>query len=271
MELGAAGSLRDLLYRTSLQNVTWSKRVVLATGVACGVDFLHSQKPPIIHFDLKSANVVLDMALVPKARAPRAGASMPSTVRRLKLCCPPLQVCDFGISSILGQLDGQGALRGTPRYMARAPRPRASRFVRPRADMRPIGRALLPSSQAPEVARQQAITNFPAVDCYGLGCVLHDLVHVNTDAGAHARLVSAGLNPGAPLSDVTSNSVADWAVVRTLFEREVSGFAPAVAPHVPPPRAQLVRSCLAVDPEARRTVERVRVTLAQLADSANTW
>jgi hypothetical protein len=145
MELGAAGSLRDLLYRTSLQNVTWSKRVVLATGVACGVDFLHSQKPPIIHFDLKSANVVLDMALVPKARAPRAGASMPSVVRPLKLCCPPLQVCDFGISSILGQLDGQGALRGTPRYMVRAPSPRASHFLRPRADMRPIGRARLPS------------------------------------------------------------------------------------------------------------------------------
>jgi hypothetical protein len=70
MELGAAGSLRDLLYRTSLTNLAWSKRVSLGTGVACGVDFLHSQKPPVIHLDLKSANVVLDLALVPKVRAP---------------------------------------------------------------------------------------------------------------------------------------------------------------------------------------------------------
>jgi hypothetical protein len=130
---------------------------------------------------------------------------------------------------------------------------------------------LVRPSQAPEIARQQSISNFPAVDCYGLGCVLHDLVHMNTDAGAHARLVSAGLKPGASLSDVTSNSVAEWALVRTLFEREASGFAPAVAPHVPPPLAQLVRSCLAVDPEARPTVERVRMSLAQLTDAANKW
>jgi hypothetical protein len=90
VELGAAGSLRDLLFRTSLQNVTWGRRVVVATGVACGVDFLHSQKPPIIHFDLKSANVVLDMALVPKARAHQSGASMHEMERcltRLLLVC----------------------------------------------------------------------------------------------------------------------------------------------------------------------------------------
>jgi serine/threonine protein kinase len=69
MELAPAGSLKDLLARTQLENLGWRRRLGIAIGVACGVEHLHAQSPPICHFDLKCGNVVLDMALVPKARA----------------------------------------------------------------------------------------------------------------------------------------------------------------------------------------------------------
>jgi hypothetical protein len=72
MELGLAGSLKDLLARTCLQTLPWQRRLAIAVGVACGVEHLHAQSPPIIHTDLKTANVVLDTSLVPKARALRA-------------------------------------------------------------------------------------------------------------------------------------------------------------------------------------------------------
>ena len=90
MELGAAGSLRSLLRRTSLATLPWLSRVQLGAGAAAGVAFLHDQKPPIIHKDLKSENILLDAALVPK-------------------------VGDFGISSLAHEPAGT---QGTPRFMA---------------------------------------------------------------------------------------------------------------------------------------------------------
>jgi hypothetical protein len=69
MEFGAAGSLQDLLSRSSLAELGWRRRLGIATQVACGVEFLHAQSPPIIHLDLKCGNIVLNEALVPKARA----------------------------------------------------------------------------------------------------------------------------------------------------------------------------------------------------------
>ena len=66
MELGSLGSLKALLERSSLASLSWDERIKLGAGVACGVAFLHSQTPPIIHRDLKSANVVLDRSRTPK-------------------------------------------------------------------------------------------------------------------------------------------------------------------------------------------------------------
>jgi hypothetical protein len=69
MELCAGGSLHALLKRSTLDSLGWRARHAIGCGIACGVDFLHAQSPPVIHRDLKSVNVVLDSALVPKARA----------------------------------------------------------------------------------------------------------------------------------------------------------------------------------------------------------
>ena len=65
MELGVS-SLLDFLGRNSLSTLGWKERMVLAHGVAAGVEFLHSQSPQIIHLDLKSPNVVLDGLMTPK-------------------------------------------------------------------------------------------------------------------------------------------------------------------------------------------------------------
>jgi len=98
MELCGGGSLSALLRRASLQSLTWGDRHAIGVGVACGVDFLHAQQPPVLHRDLKSANVVLSENLVPK-------------------------ICDFGLSSFLPSVAaGAGAdtqALGTPMYMVR--------------------------------------------------------------------------------------------------------------------------------------------------------
>jgi len=66
IELATAGSLMALLKRSTSASLPWPTRVSIATGVAAGVEFLHAQEPPLIHRDLKSANVVLTDTLMPK-------------------------------------------------------------------------------------------------------------------------------------------------------------------------------------------------------------
>ena len=68
IELATAGSLTALLKRSTSASLPWATRVSIATGVAAGVEFLHAQEPPLIHRDLKSANVVLTDTLMPKVR-----------------------------------------------------------------------------------------------------------------------------------------------------------------------------------------------------------
>lgn len=53
------GSLFDLLRSQEYERFGWPSRLNLAIGVARGMMFLHCQKRPIIHRDLKSSNVVL--------------------------------------------------------------------------------------------------------------------------------------------------------------------------------------------------------------------
>ena len=95
MELAPRGSLSTLLRSQPPPDLDWALRLDIAGGVAAGVAFLHSHSPPIIHFDLKSSNVVLTSELIPK-------------------------LVDFGISGFvpLVALGGGIGLMGTPLTMA---------------------------------------------------------------------------------------------------------------------------------------------------------
>lgn len=67
------GSLFKLLHRTPAFNPDERRRLQMALDIARGMNFLHTCKPPIIHRDLKSPNLLVDKDLTVK-------------------------VCDFGLS-----------------------------------------------------------------------------------------------------------------------------------------------------------------------------
>lgn len=53
------GTLYDVLH-TSARPPNWGRRIRLALQTAKAIDTLHSQNPPVIHRDIKSANVLID-------------------------------------------------------------------------------------------------------------------------------------------------------------------------------------------------------------------
>lgn len=56
-----------LLFQNGSAPLEWTTRFQIARGVACGLHFLHSiGKTPIIHGDVKPANILLDKHLEPK-------------------------------------------------------------------------------------------------------------------------------------------------------------------------------------------------------------
>ena len=77
MERGAC-NLLQLLRGSTVRDLPWSARARLGAGVAAGVAFLHAQTPPILHRDLKSANV----------RAPRQTHRTRATQRHRRMTPP---------------------------------------------------------------------------------------------------------------------------------------------------------------------------------------
>ena len=59
LEFCELGSLDKYLQKKSIDEVSWSVRFHLSTGIASGLHYLHSYQPMIIHGDLKSLNVLL--------------------------------------------------------------------------------------------------------------------------------------------------------------------------------------------------------------------
>lgn len=74
---------------------SWSWMLVkhVATGAARAMAYLHSGKPPVLHRDLKSANILLDGSYTPK-------------------------VCDFGLSRLKAQEQSMTGNCGTVQWMA---------------------------------------------------------------------------------------------------------------------------------------------------------
>jgi len=65
MQYYEEGSLYDVLKRCRREErvaarFSWMKRLAVAIDICCGMIFLHSQRPPILHRDLKSPNVFIE-------------------------------------------------------------------------------------------------------------------------------------------------------------------------------------------------------------------
>ncbi|KAH7404755.1 hypothetical protein KP509_15G041100 [Ceratopteris richardii] len=68
------GSLAQLLYGNNTEHLSWDLRVQIAQDVARGIEYLHEGAvPPIIHRDIKSANILLDGSM--RARVSDFGLS----------------------------------------------------------------------------------------------------------------------------------------------------------------------------------------------------
>ncbi|KAJ0096119.1 hypothetical protein Patl1_17080 [Pistacia atlantica] len=59
VEFMCNGTLYDVLH-SNHRPLNWGRRIRLALQVAKAIEILHSEKPPIIHRDIKSANVLID-------------------------------------------------------------------------------------------------------------------------------------------------------------------------------------------------------------------
>lgn len=92
MEFMDGGGLDGLLKDVS-QKLTWKRIRKTALDVAKGMACLHGQKPPVVHRDLKSLNILVDENGVSK-------------------------VCDFGLSRTMGSASTMTNQTGTLIWMA---------------------------------------------------------------------------------------------------------------------------------------------------------
>ncbi|XP_053153873.1 interleukin-1 receptor-associated kinase 1 isoform X1 [Hemicordylus capensis] len=95
------GSLEDCLHRQVGPCLSWAQRLHVAVGAARAIQFLHSDSPSLIHGDVKSSNILLDVALNPRL----ADFGLARFSRRPK---------QGGLSSSLGQTQ---TVRGTLAYL----------------------------------------------------------------------------------------------------------------------------------------------------------
>jgi serine/threonine protein kinase len=59
MEYMERGSLRDVLNKTE-GKIDWKLKIRLCIDAAKGMEYLHNCKPPLIHRDIKSSNLLID-------------------------------------------------------------------------------------------------------------------------------------------------------------------------------------------------------------------
>ena len=248
MELAPLGSLAAFLHGSPPPCLSWMMRMDIAVGVASGVEFLHSQTPPFVHRDLKSANVILSDALVRPTQ--QICCCSLHALTRCPMCYPQTpKLCDFGISCVLpavhlGTVEN-AVVVGTPAFMA------------------------------PEVALGLPLTLPLAVDVYGVGVVLHDLSHLamkDNGPSYQSSLRSQSLVStfdGAGGGAAASN--ADTAM-EIMVARRNANFQQVIGEHVPAPLSHVLACCLAVQPARRPDSSTLRSELERMrADEVADW
>lgn len=92
-EFMSNGNLASLLYGDNKRSLTWQERLQIAHDISHGIEYLHEGAvPPVIHRDLKSANILLDHSMRAK-------------------------VADFGLSKEEVFDGSKSGLKGTYGYM----------------------------------------------------------------------------------------------------------------------------------------------------------
>uniref|UniRef100_A0A7S3R324 Protein kinase domain-containing protein n=1 Tax=Dunaliella tertiolecta TaxID=3047 RepID=A0A7S3R324_DUNTE len=107
MQYYSHGSLFDLLTKAQRQNVramrelAWQKRLGMLKDVAAGMHYLHTRRPPVVHGDLRSPNLLLDLTI--DSERPRFH----------------VKIADFGLARMLGQSQSIAISKTTnPRWTA---------------------------------------------------------------------------------------------------------------------------------------------------------
>ena len=86
-EYCAGGTLFNILHQRHDLILTWGLRLRFLQEIATGMNFLHTNDPPIIHRDLKSLNILLTSKI-----------EKPTDMTSCK-------ISDFGLSKIISKLD----------------------------------------------------------------------------------------------------------------------------------------------------------------------
>lgn len=139
-ELVTGGSLHDAIHgQLGRRRLTFTvlMKMRISLDLARGMLYLHSQKPVLLHRDLKTSNILIDVG------APEAGVhrDSPSRVRAV--------LCDFGLSR-LDAAGTQASASGEPTAL--------------------VGTLV---TMAPEIVRSERYTS--AADVYSFGMVLWEL------------------------------------------------------------------------------------------------
>ncbi|KAL3685537.1 hypothetical protein R1sor_003559 [Riccia sorocarpa] len=99
----ANGSLSDHLHGENRKSRTlfpWATRVRIALGAATGIKFLHEQEPPVLHRDIKAANILLTRNFNAKVCDFGFAKQLSSGEESLRFCCTPTLLMSGAVGTV---------------------------------------------------------------------------------------------------------------------------------------------------------------------------